>query len=157
MDFNYKNKILEEELSNWELRLFLLKSRRNSGNCRNFYWTSKNTKNTKSLPFMMRLRLWCRFCVLLLVWQGSTPSVANGDLLPFVGPQPHSVATLKTPVVQIKAPRHTINLCEISAWTEVFSRFLLKKFLQFPLFLRDFNKKNLNSQFDNFFYKILFL
>ena len=26
------------------------------------------------------------------------PSVANGDSLPFVGPQPHSVAALKTPV-----------------------------------------------------------
>ena len=28
----------------------------------------------------------------------SKPSVANGDSLPFVGPQPHSVAALKTPV-----------------------------------------------------------
>ena len=28
----------------------------------------------------------------------SPTSVANGDSLPFVGPQPHSVATLKTPV-----------------------------------------------------------
>ena len=27
----------------------------------------------------------------------SGPNVANGDSLPFVGPQPHSVATLKTP------------------------------------------------------------
>ena len=26
------------------------------------------------------------------------PSVASGDSLPFVGPQPHSVAALKTPV-----------------------------------------------------------
>jgi len=26
------------------------------------------------------------------------PSVANGDSLPFVGPQPHSMAALKTPV-----------------------------------------------------------
>ena len=30
----------------------------------------------------------------------SLPTVANGGLLPFVGPQPHSVATLKTPVAQ---------------------------------------------------------
>ena len=28
----------------------------------------------------------------------SPTSVANGDSLPFVGPQPHSVAALKTPV-----------------------------------------------------------
>ena len=27
-----------------------------------------------------------------------SPSVASGDSLPFVGPQPHSVAALKTPV-----------------------------------------------------------
>ena len=31
-------------------------------------------------------------------WTPSTPSVASGDSLPFVGPNPHSVDSLKTPV-----------------------------------------------------------
>ena len=30
------------------------------------------------------------------------PSVANGDSLPFVGPQPHSMAALKTPVASLE-------------------------------------------------------
>ena len=36
--------------------------------------------------------------ILVVPIEKSGPSVANGDSLPFVGSQPHSVATLKTPV-----------------------------------------------------------
>ena len=46
---------------------------------------------------------------------GTPPSVANGDSLPFVGPQPHSVATLRpqSPVMEGELARRRRQLMAI--------------------------------------------